>query len=63
MRDSVRFTSTAENDLLEAWLYLAEDNVSAADKMLDRINDEVEKLAIQPLMGRERGDLASELRS
>jgi len=34
---SLRFTSSAENDLLEAWRYVAEDNIAAADHMLDQI--------------------------
>jgi toxin ParE1/3/4 len=30
------YSASAESDLLEAWLYVAEDSVAAADRMLDR---------------------------
>lgn len=29
------FTDRAQADLLEAWLYIAEDNLAAADRVLD----------------------------
>ena len=60
---TVRFSASAENDLLEAWLYVAEDSISAADRMLDQIDSEAHKLLDQPLMGRERNELAHGLRS
>jgi toxin ParE1/3/4 len=63
MTTSVRFSASAENDLLEAWLYVAEDSMSSADKMLDQINAEAQKLVIHPLMGRDRQELAAGLRS
>lgn len=49
---SVRYAAHAENDMLDAWLYMAEDNPSAAHKLLD-----------QPKMGRMRNELAAGLRS
>jgi len=33
----VRFASSAEADLLDLWLVIAEDNPTAADKVLDSI--------------------------
>lgn len=36
----VFYTASAENDLLEAWLYAAEDSVTAAGRMLDQIEAE-----------------------
>jgi len=30
----VFYSASAENDLLEAWLYVAEDSVTAADRIL-----------------------------
>ena len=36
----VSYSASAENDLLEAWLYVAEDSVTAADRMLDQIEAE-----------------------
>lgn len=60
---SLRFTSSAENDLLEAWRYVAEDNIAAADHMLDQIEAHARQLLTHPLMGRGRDELASGLRS
>lgn len=30
----ISYSASAENDLLETWLYVAEDSVSAADRNL-----------------------------
>ena len=60
---SLRFTQSAENDLLEAWLYVAENSPDAADRMLDQIETEARKLLEQPRLGRSREDLAPNLRS
>jgi plasmid stabilization system protein ParE len=59
----VRHSASAENDLLEAWLYVAEENIGAADRLLDQIDAEARTLLMQPKMGRVRDDLAVGLRS
>jgi plasmid stabilization system protein ParE len=59
----VFYSASAENDLLEAWLYVAEDSVTAADRMLDQIEAEAIRLLDQPLMGRERNELSPGMRS
>lgn len=59
----VLYSASAESDLLEAWLYAAEDSVSAADRMLDQIESEAIRLLDQPLMGRERSELSPGMRS
>ena len=59
----VRFAQSAQTDLLEAWLFIAEDNLSAADQVLDNIEREANMLATQPLMGRTRPELADGVRS
>ncbi|MBP9915895.1 MAG: type II toxin-antitoxin system RelE/ParE family toxin [Thiobacillaceae bacterium] len=59
----IRHSASAENDLLEAWLYIAEDSIEAADRLLDRIDAETRMLLEQPKMGRARDDLATGLRS
>jgi toxin ParE1/3/4 len=59
----VLFSGSAENDLLEAWLYIADNCVSAADRMLDQIEAEAMRLLDQPMMGRERRELAEGLRT
>lgn len=60
---TVSFAQSAQTDLLEAWLYIAEENVNAADRVLDTIAKEATVLAMQPLMGRARRDLAEDIRS
>jgi len=57
------FTQRAQADLLEAWLYIAEDNPAAADKVLDTLEQEAKLLLLQPLMGRARPELGSAVRS
>ncbi|MBU0501197.1 MAG: type II toxin-antitoxin system RelE/ParE family toxin [Gammaproteobacteria bacterium] len=61
--DSLRYTHSAENDLLEAWLFIAEENPEAADRVLDAIAQEARNLLSQPKMGRQRPELAEGLRS
>jgi len=59
----VQLTQSAQTDLLEAWLYIAEENPQAADRLLDTIDREANTLALQPHMGRLRPELADCLRS
>lgn len=60
---SLRFTRSAENDLLEAWLYVAEENPIAADHLIDKIETEGRNLLTYPELGRPRNELAKGLRS
>ena len=60
---AVEFAQSADNDLLEAWLTIAEDNMAAADKMLQTIEHEANTLAQQPKMGRARPELGDAVRS
>lgn len=60
---ALRYTGSAENDLLEAWLFIAEDNLQAADRVVDTIDREARKLLAHPLLGRERPELYDGLRS
>lgn len=59
----IRFTNSAETDLLELWLTIAEENIVAADESLDTIQATVSLLGTQPEMGRARSELADGLRS
>jgi toxin ParE1/3/4 len=59
----VRFTQSARTDLLEAWLFIAEENPTAADGVLDAIEHEATTISEQPLMGRARPELAAGVRS
>jgi plasmid stabilization system protein ParE len=59
----VSFTRSAETDLLELWLHIAEENLVAADESLDVIQAAVSILSSQPEMGRARPELADGLHS
>jgi toxin ParE1/3/4 len=53
----VRQTLDAEADLLDIWLYIADKNRRAADKLLDSIDNSCRLIATQPEMGELRPDL------
>lgn len=57
-----KLTPAAEQDLQEIWLYIAQDNPRAADKLLDRIEAQCERLANDPQLGPARDDIAKGLR-
>ena len=57
------YTDLARADLIEAWLFVAEENLSAADRMLETIQAGINLLVHQPLLGRERPELGTGLRS
>jgi plasmid stabilization system protein ParE len=59
---TVSFAQSAETDLLEAWTFIAEQSFEAADHVLDVIEQEAQTLALQPLMGRARPELAEGIR-
>jgi plasmid stabilization system protein ParE len=58
-----RSTASAETDLLDLWLFIAEDNLLAADNAVDSIYRSAQLLAEQHMMGRARPELAAGLRS
>ena len=53
----------AEADNLEIWDYIAEDSAFAADRWVDRLDEKFALWARQPMMGRERDELASRMLS
>ena len=53
----------AETDILEIWEYIAADSVEQADRWIDKLDRSLELWATQPMMGRERAELAPGLRS
>ena len=59
----IRLTDSAESDLLELWLTIAEENLVAADASLNSAQETAALLATQPEMGRARPELSSGLRS
>jgi toxin ParE1/3/4 len=63
MANSPRKSPQAEMDVASIWQFIANNNVRAADAMLDRIEAAFDLLAQAPLAGRERNDLGANLRS
>jgi toxin ParE1/3/4 len=50
-------------DIAEIWDFIAEDSLEQADRWVDRLDEKLQLLAGQPLMGRDRPELAAGLRS
>ncbi|WPL14421.1 MULTISPECIES: type II toxin-antitoxin system RelE/ParE family toxin [Thiorhodovibrio] len=48
----IKRTAQAEEDLIDIWLYIANDNVRAADRILDDIEKTCSVLRDQPGMGK-----------
>lgn len=59
----IRLTNTAKADLLEIWLYAAEESTAAADRLIDELTGSYQRLAEFPALGRSRDDLALGYRS
>lgn len=59
----LEISTEAENDLLDTWLYIAEDQPINADRYLDKLQEKAQKLAEFPDLGRDRPELAEELKS
>lgn len=59
----VRYAQSAQADLLDAWLFIAQHNPAAADHALDAIEHEADTLSLQPMMGRARPELGRGVRS
>jgi toxin ParE1/3/4 len=47
----VRRTSDARNDLTAIWLYIAQHDIAAADRLLDEIDRTLKLVSQFPLMG------------
>lgn len=56
-------TPQAAFDLLEIWQYIAVDEVTAADRFLDKIEEKCQLVAGAPMLGRARPELGKDLRS
>lgn len=59
----VRKTALAEEDLEEIWLYIAADNIVAADALLDKLAAKTAVLASNAELGRARPEIHEGLRS
>ena len=59
-----RLSELAEQDLLEIWLFVAEDaSLERADRLLEAIGQRFELLAEHPRMGRRRPEFGPDVRS
>lgn len=44
-------TLLAEGDLLDIWLYIAQDNITAADRIVERLEQRCQTLGASPMLG------------
>jgi len=58
----IQRTAQAAKDLIGIWLYIARDDVHAADRLLDGIGDKFQLLSDQPALGRARPVIAPAFR-
>ena len=56
-------TVQARRDYLHIWQYIAFDSLSAADRVVDALDEAAQMLANSPGIGRERDELSKGLRS
>lgn len=59
---TLRWTKAAKADLTDIWLYIATDNLPAADRQIDRIEHSVNRLADFPRSGPERNEIGKHVR-
>lgn len=50
-------TQEAKQDLIDTWLYIAEDNSKSADNFLSRLSKAVHSLESNPYLGRQRAEI------
>lgn len=55
-------TPLAEQDLEGIWAFVAQDIPASADRLLDKIEQSIARLAENPYLGPARPDIAPELR-
>ena len=58
-----RISDLARSDLENIWLFIAEDNIEAANRFILLLVSKFSKLASSPEIGRQRNELALGLRS
>jgi toxin ParE1/3/4 len=60
---AIKRSAKARADLLEIWLYIADRDSQAADRILGEIERVCRLIATHPRMGRERPDIRPGIRS
>ena len=58
----IQRTAQADEDLIDLWVYIAQDNPKAADHLLDEFENKFALLSEQPRIGSVRSDIAPGLR-
>lgn len=58
-----RIADSAEADMEDIWVYIAQHNADAADALMEKFRVRFASLARTPGIGRRRTDLRSDLRS
>jgi toxin ParE1/3/4 len=53
----------AQNDIIEIWVYLVQDNQAAANRLIATIDQKLNLLSDSPQIGQNREELAPSLRS
>lgn len=59
----VVLSELAEADLTDIWVFVAQDNAEAADRLLDQLHEKCQFLANSPKVGRQRSELDPSIRS
>jgi toxin ParE1/3/4 len=60
---NLKFTPVARDDLENIWEFIAKENLSAATRVAQILMQKCSLLAENPLLGRQREELAANLRS
>ncbi len=59
----VVLSELAEADLTDIWVFVARDNATAADRLIDEIHEKCQFLANTPKAGRQRPELDPSIRA
>lgn len=59
----LRVSRRASADLLDIWLFIAQDSQEAADRHLSVLHEKFRTLSLQPGIGRRRDELRAGMRS
>jgi toxin ParE1/3/4 len=58
-----QLSEPAEGDLADIWVEIARDQIENADRFIEQLKERMQQLADQPLIGRERPEIAKHIRS
>jgi toxin ParE1/3/4 len=58
----IKRTSLAQDDAIEIWTYIAQENEAAADRVIDKIDHRLGMLAVMPHTGAEMLHISAEVK-